>query len=95
MTNSTPNVLVLGGTGKTGSRLVAKLAELGLAVRTAARQGADMRFDWGNADTRQSAVARIDRIYFMTPVIPQAGFTEHVTSFLDKAAAAGCSTSPT
>jgi uncharacterized protein YbjT (DUF2867 family) len=89
MTNSTPKVLVLGGTGKTGSRLVAKLAEFGLAVRTAARHGADIRFDWDDASTHQLAVDGIDRIYLMTPVIPQAGFTEHVTGFLDKAAAAG------
>jgi uncharacterized protein YbjT (DUF2867 family) len=89
MTNSTSKVLVLGGTGKTGSRLAANLAELGLAVRTAARQGADIRFDWGDAVTHQPAVEGIDRIYLMTPVIPQAGITEHVSKFLDQAAAAG------
>jgi uncharacterized protein YbjT (DUF2867 family) len=89
MANSTPNILVLGGTGKTGSSLAANLAKLGLAVRTAARQGADVRFDWGDAATHQPAVEGIDRIYLMTPVIPQAGFTEHVSKFLDQAAAAG------
>jgi uncharacterized protein YbjT (DUF2867 family) len=48
MTTSTPTVLVLGGTGTTGSRLVPKLAELGLSVRTAARRSADVRFDWSD-----------------------------------------------
>jgi uncharacterized protein YbjT (DUF2867 family) len=89
MTNSTPNVLVLGGTGRTGSRLVAELAGRGLAVRTAARHGADVRFDWSDTSTHQPAVEGIDRLCLITPVIPQAGFTEQVTSFLDKAAAAG------
>ena len=46
MTNAPSNTLVLAGTGKTGSRVAAKLTKLGLSVRTAARYGADVRFDW-------------------------------------------------
>jgi uncharacterized protein YbjT (DUF2867 family) len=46
MTNPASYTLVLGGTGKTGSRVAATLTTLGLSVRTAARNGADARFDW-------------------------------------------------
>ena len=46
MANAPSNTLVLAGTGKTGSRVAAKLTKLGLSVRTAARNGADVRFDW-------------------------------------------------
>jgi uncharacterized protein YbjT (DUF2867 family) len=37
MTNASKTILVLGGTGKTGSRVAAKLTKLGLSVRSAAR----------------------------------------------------------
>ena len=62
MTTSTPTVLVLGGTGRTGSHLVARLTDLDLAVRTAARHGADIRFDWDDLTTYRPAVDAIDRI---------------------------------
>jgi hypothetical protein len=88
MTTSTPTVLVLGGTGKTGSRLVAKLAKPGLCVRTAARRSADAPFDWNNPTTYRSALEGVDRVYLMTPVLRQAGSTDLVGNFLDHAAAA-------
>jgi uncharacterized protein YbjT (DUF2867 family) len=88
MTTSTPTVLVLGGTGKTGSPLVAKLAELGLSVRTAARHSADVRFDWNDATTYRPALEGVDRVYLMTPVLRQEGLTDLVGNFLDQAAAA-------
>jgi uncharacterized protein YbjT (DUF2867 family) len=88
MTISTPTVLVLGGTGKTGSPLVAKLAELGLSVRTAARHSADVRFDWNDATTYRPALEGVDRVYLMTPVLRQEGLTDLVGNFLDQAAAA-------
>jgi uncharacterized protein YbjT (DUF2867 family) len=48
--NNTANrrVLVLGGTGKTGSRVAGTLSEQGVSVRTAARGGADIHLDWNN-----------------------------------------------
>ena len=89
MTTSAPTVLVLGGTGKTGSRLVPKLTGRGLAVRTAARQGADVRFDWDDLTTHRPAVDGIDRIYMTKPVSREAGFIDKAGHFLDAAAAAG------
>ena len=41
MNNNAPAVLILGGTGRTGSLLAGKLARRGITARTAARRGAD------------------------------------------------------
>jgi uncharacterized protein YbjT (DUF2867 family) len=45
MADSTPLILVLGAAGKTGSGVANNLTTRGLAVRAAARSGADVRFD--------------------------------------------------
>src|SRR5262245_32513087 len=47
----TNQVLVLGATGKTGSRVAERLSAHEVSVRTAARSGADARFDWDNQAT--------------------------------------------
>jgi hypothetical protein len=76
ITTSTPTVLALGGTGTTGLRLVAKLAELGLSVRTAARHGADVRFDWNDSTTHRPALEGVDRYlsaYGMDQASPEVG----------------------
>ena len=43
---STKLALVLGGTGKTGRRVVSRLEERGLPVRSGSRSG-EPPFDWG------------------------------------------------
>ena len=48
--------LVLGSTGKTGSRVVADLTNRGLKIRTAARSGADVTFDWNQRDSYAPAL---------------------------------------
>ena len=63
------NTLVLAGTGKTGSRLAATLAKLGLSVRTAARNGAGVHFDWDDATTHRAALQGVDRLYLVAPVM--------------------------
>jgi uncharacterized protein YbjT (DUF2867 family) len=88
MTNTGSTTLVLGGTGKTGSRVARRLADLGRPVRTAARRGADVRFDWDDATTHPGAVAGVDRIYLIAPVMRTA-FAPQVSAFLDLAEAAG------
>ena len=82
------NILVLGGTGKTGSRLAAKLAKLGLNVRTAARRGADVHFEWGDPSTHAVALQGIDRLYLVAPVM-RMDFADQVATFLDLAEDAG------
>jgi uncharacterized protein YbjT (DUF2867 family) len=88
MTNSRSNVLVLGGTGKTGSRLAAKLVRLGLGVRTAARHGADVHFDWDDPTTHLPALQGIDRLYLVPPVM-RVDFADQVAAFLDLTETAG------
>jgi uncharacterized protein YbjT (DUF2867 family) len=88
MTNTPSNTLVLAGTGKTGSRVAAKLIKLGLSVRTAARSGTDVRFDWDDPTTHGPALADVDRVYLVAPVL-RTDFADQVSSFLDLAEAAG------
>lgn len=46
-TKNNETVLVLGATGKTGSRVAQRLAERGVEVRKASRPG----FDWNDRST--------------------------------------------
>jgi uncharacterized protein YbjT (DUF2867 family) len=88
MTNPPSNTLVLAGTGKTGSRVAAKLTKLGFNVRTAARNGADLRFDWDDPTTHGPALKDVDRVYLVPPVM-RTDFADQVSSFVDLAEAAG------
>jgi uncharacterized protein YbjT (DUF2867 family) len=80
MTNAPSSTLVLGGTGKTGSRVAAKLTKLGVSVRTAARDGADVRLDSDDPTTHRRALADVDRIYLVAPVL-RTEFADQVSSF--------------
>ena len=88
MTKTPSNILVLAGTGKTGSRVAGKLRKLGLSVRTAARNGADVRFDWDDPTTHSLTLEDVDRVYLVPPVT-RTDFADQVSSFLDLAEAAG------
>jgi uncharacterized protein YbjT (DUF2867 family) len=84
--NNTANrrVLVLGATGKTGSRVAGKLSALGVSVRTAARGGADIRFDWNNPATFEGALQGVTGVYLVSPVM-RVDFAGIVSDFLDQA----------
>jgi uncharacterized protein YbjT (DUF2867 family) len=88
--NNTANrrVLVLGGTGKTGSRVAGALSERGVSVRTAARGGADIRFDWNNPATFEGALQGVTGVYLVSPVM-RVDFAGVVSDFLDQAERAG------
>jgi len=88
MTETRNMTLVLGGTGKTGARVASKLTGLGLPVRTAARHGAEVRFDWDDPATHRDAVEGADRVYLIAPVM-RARFAPQVSAFLDLAEAVG------
>jgi uncharacterized protein YbjT (DUF2867 family) len=87
---SSAHTLVLGGTGKTGSRVADNLSEHNLAVRRAARSGADVAFDWDEPRTYDAALESIDRIYLLGPLL-RADFATQVSAFLDRAEASGAS----
>jgi uncharacterized protein YbjT (DUF2867 family) len=80
-------VLVTGASGTTGSRVAARLAARGIAVRAASRSSG-VRFDWYDPDTHAGALADVDRMYLVPPIRdpePQAV----MLPFLDLARAAG------
>ncbi|MCZ0986171.1 NmrA family NAD(P)-binding protein [Streptomyces diastatochromogenes] len=88
MTESPQTTLVLGGTGRTGSLLAKRLVERGHSARTAARHGADVLFDWDNPATHADALAGVDSLYLVTPVM-RVAYADQVAAFLDLAEAAG------
>src|SRR5258708_7497155 len=71
MLTSTSLTLVLGATGKTGSRIANRLLSRGLPVRTAARSGADAHFDWDDPETYAPALHGIKRVYLLRLVMQQ------------------------
>src|SRR5258708_37746853 len=88
MLTSSSLTLVLGATGKTGSRIANRLLSRGLPVRTAARSGADAHFDWDDPETYAPALHGIKRVYLLGPVM-RTDFADQVSVFLDQAEAAG------
>ena len=81
-------ILVLGATGKTGSRVARKLTDLGISVRTAARKGADIRFDWNDPSTFAAALRGVSGVYLVSPVM-SVDFADLVSQFLGEAEGAG------
>ncbi|MFT7837839.1 NAD(P)H-binding protein [Saccharothrix sp. BKS2] len=66
-------VLVTGGTGKTGSALVALLRDEDVPVRVAARNPPagdpdPVRFDWTDPATFPAALRGVDRVFLVPPV---------------------------
>ncbi len=87
MLTSASLTLVLGATGKTGSRVANRLRSRGLPVRTAARSGADAHFDWDDPETYVPALHGVKRVYLVGPVM-RTDFADRVSVFLDRAEAA-------
>ena len=81
-------ILVLGATGKTGSRVAQNLDKQGASVRRANRTGSDIRFDWGDPKTFESALRDISAVYLVSPVM-RVDFAGVVAHFLDEAERAG------
>lgn len=58
------NILVIGGTGKTGSRVVENLTKLGHDVTIGSRNGSPT-FDWEDPNTYEPALKGMDRAYIV------------------------------
>jgi uncharacterized protein YbjT (DUF2867 family) len=86
MTNST--ILILGGTGKTGRRIAARLRAADIPVRTAARTGANVHFDWDEPSTHDAALDGVGATYLVPPAL-RTDHAEQVAGFVDRAEAAG------
>lgn len=64
-------VLVIGATGTTGSRVAAGLAERGVPARQATRTPTapgQVRFEWTDTDTHRPALKGVDAIYLIAPI---------------------------
>ncbi|WP_033288481.1 oxidoreductase [Amycolatopsis jejuensis] len=80
------DVLVLGSTGTTGSRVVRGLKALGVPVRAATRtpaQPGQIRFDWADPATYGPALDGVSAVYLIVPAV--ADPRPFVESFLDHA----------
>lgn len=63
-------ILVTGGTGKTGRRLVTQLRSGSLSPKIATRsptRNGEVRFDWAKADTFDAAFTGIKAVYLVAP----------------------------
>ncbi|NGO77231.1 NAD(P)H-binding protein [Streptomyces sp. YC504] len=81
--------LVLGGTGKTGSRVVTRLRELGLPVRVGSRS-VDPPFDWADRSTWGPALTDVAAVYVTYyPDLATPGAPEAVGAFADLAVRSG------
>src|SRR5258706_5731206 len=67
MTENTRPTLVLGGTGKTGRRVVERLTARGLPVRVGSRSGGAPRFDWEDRSTWAPALDGAGAAYIALP----------------------------
>jgi uncharacterized protein YbjT (DUF2867 family) len=81
--------LVLGGTGKTGRRVVHRLEERGLPVRVGSRSGGPP-FDWEDWATWAPALRDVESVYISYyPDIAVPGAVAAVRLFADLAVEAG------
>lgn len=68
-----PDILITGGTGKTGRQIARQLADKGISARIASRSGKDqtghkgMRFDWADNTTFEAALDGISAVYLVAP----------------------------
>lgn len=82
-------VLVLGGTGKTGRRVVERLAARGISTRIGSRSG-QPPFDWNDQATWAPALQGVGAVYVTYyPDLAIPGAPEAVRAFVDVALAQG------
>lgn len=87
----TERILITGGTGKNGRRIVEKLRKRGIEPRIASRSAVGakfVRFDWMDAGTYESATADVRAVFLVAP----SGFHELLDAmqpFLEHAIQAG------
>ena len=77
------NILVLGGTGKTGRRIAERLASRGVRTRVASR-GADPSFDWNDRSTWEAALDGVTAVWVSyAPDLAIPGATDTIRNFAD------------
>ena len=83
--NYSGHILVLGGTGKTGRRIVAGLKNKGIPVRIGSRS-ASPSFDWNNEKSWDACLADIQAVYICySPDLALPGATDAIQALVDRA----------
>ena len=89
MTKGPETTLVLGGTGKTGARVIERLQARDLPVRVGSRSG-DPAFDWSDRSSWEPALRGASAAYISYyPDLAAPGAPEAVAELADSALAAG------
>lgn len=79
------NILVIGGTGKTGRRVVEGLTQLGHNVSIGTR-GSNPAFDWNDPSTYSAALKGMDRAYIVYyPDLAVPGARDAITALTEAA----------
>jgi uncharacterized protein YbjT (DUF2867 family) len=81
------NILIVGGTGKTGRRITRRLRAAGRPVRTASRTGGDIAFDLADPATWAPALEGVTAAYVVEPDLQVSG--DRIPRFVAEAVAAG------
>lgn len=79
----TDPILVLGGTGKTGKRIIDRLRDAGGDVRPASRRSTP-RFDWDEPNTWSDVLGGVSTVYLALPLTPAP-----VAEFVERAVTGG------
>lgn len=88
-TSESPTTLVLGGTGKTGRRIVARLQALGCSTRVGSRSG-EPPFDWQDQTTWPAVLPNVRAVYIsFYPDLAVPGAADSVGAFAALAADRG------
>jgi uncharacterized protein YbjT (DUF2867 family) len=86
---STTTILVTGGTGKTGRRVVQRLQDGGHAARIGSRSAVPA-FDWADRDTWSTALHGVGTVYISYfPDVAAPGAAQTIEAFVAAAARAG------
>ena len=84
MKNSS-NILVIGGTGKTGRKVVDKLSKMGHNVRVGSRSASPL-FDWDHPETWSEAMQGMDKVYItFQPDLAVPGALDAIETLVKKA----------
>lgn len=83
------NILIIGGTGKTGRRVAKNLTQSGHNVRVVGRKTTPA-FDWEDPETYATALKDMDRAYIVYyPDLAVPGARDSITRLAEKALEAG------
>jgi len=89
MNTSTPEILVIGGNGKTGSRVLAQLHARGIPARNGSRSS-EPAFDWNRSETWGPALKNVESVYITYyPDLTMPSAPGHIQSFVDLAVETG------